>query len=755
MFSKYQQPSVVGCVSLLLCATITAISAFHAEAILEIEPSLRGLVHVGVMVLFAWICVEPHFTSQTLTTTAIIMTNGIVRDGTRGSLQQQQQQSLYPILTDSQGIGIAFAGCGCFFLAMFPFIMSISRLLQKDIPMTSNYFAIFIASCSIFLFLLSFRTLSPILLGPNGNTRSFVTLALFLLGSAISLCDTLIGMQLPYCLSGGCHNNNLSKELESYHQAWSILILDYMAYVFHRAFIASLLVGAGLGPSNVATTYTRSVDYHPVGYTTGTKQIARRLDFRCRYRATFSLIAMNLGLSWIFGGLFDSSFTNTDNIMIDQGLQQTNIFHHLFRYKGILHVVGGGLVFSAGMLQIDEIMSFRDRNFALPWSWNLPSISSKNMWKALPGAKNRKFEGSGEIICLLSFAFYAGTLFADGVVLRRDETNGFDGCLIRAVHVAAVFAAMVGIFPRLLRAKSSLDAVQNNARFGYWTRRNNVIIKITITSMSIIDALICCWLILRKTRGIGHSKTDVTVLSLSFRMIGAFLQASSYSALEVKSNFSMHAFSDCEEFDHGGECEKERSILKNIDGKPKEYNFRATRDHYDTTTETQMLAKDSKNDIISIISWLIYLCVHIWHSFENCDYKVTRGSTMVTRNIQQPHHAVVFPAEVQLSKIFHFQLVTLGFASTSIFQGDEASSDITIIFLGLEMAGVLACGAFTSTVPAFSFAGNKWHIAIACAVLFLDCMRRKVYYAENSHLDIVALEKKDLKTGVGDTLFSS
>ena len=384
---------LVGCGSLLLCATVTTTCSIVAE-LYEMEPSLRGLVHAGVMILFAGICVEPVVVRSSVTHTA--MTDGI---------------------HDAQGIGIVFAGLGLALLSatfMIWLVVDILNSTSTTTQLLESTIRWTLLLLAVLILLVSFKYLIVPVLRKSASTtattseetclhvKSLATFGLFLLACFASLYDTVSVEYATYF-----------KNMESDTGALMILILNAMAYVFHRAFIGSLLTGGGFGVSSrndsriINATTDVTTDSHEEQLQHHQQQ-EQRLDLRCRYRAYFCIVCLNLGVSWILCSSMTSSLAGFGS--------------------------GLGMIF-AGMLQIDELLSFGHRQFNnRAWTWDCfqkhlrPSLWINRQKSVELTSESTDFSpdtqpqflGQGYCCCVAAFSFYSCTLFADDVVLLED-----------------------------------------------------------------------------------------------------------------------------------------------------------------------------------------------------------------------------------------------------------------------------------------------------------------------------------------------
>ena len=135
----------IGCCGLIACSMATAACAVWVEAFIEKEPALRGLVHAGVMVLFAWICIEGH------------------------------------------AIGLIFAGSGLLLMALLPPCLSCYYSFGEGLAGRAKTFVL-----SFLLFSLGVGVLLPVLrrMQPAAETDIVGSLCLFILGSCLSLRET-------------------------------------------------------------------------------------------------------------------------------------------------------------------------------------------------------------------------------------------------------------------------------------------------------------------------------------------------------------------------------------------------------------------------------------------------------------------------------------------------------------------------------------------------------------------------------------
>mmetsp|Transcript_15773 Transcript_15773/g.23217 ORF Transcript_15773/g.23217 Transcript_15773/m.23217 type:complete len:632 (+) Transcript_15773:88-1983(+) len=595
--------------------------AIWAEAVIMNEPSLRGLVHAGVMVLFAWIC----------------------WDG------------------DGVPLGFVFAGLGLLFLSILPLTTFISVLWLNSttlddascillLPINDSLMFFTIIGCALaaffLLLFLSLQALNPIISQQQrrGERPGVIwSMLFFAVGSALSLGDSWI------------QKTNTCSFPPSQDHHLSTLVLDFMAYVFHRAFIGSLLVGG---------TRVMNDNDHP--------ESSHSFSLHGPYRAYFSIIAINVGLSWIILG------TGSSRQLIS---------------------LGGLFALISGMVEVNHVAVFLQqqvlRRQAAP-----PSIPTSKALLSPPVLTGYK-------ACVICFTFYAITLFVNGVILFHNE-QGFDGCLVRAVHVAAVFAAMVSIFPRLLVAEvDSTDRTYNNY------------VKTFVAIPSTVDVGICVslYLLLKRRGDLNHS----TALSLLLRAAGAILQAWSYASLQVAPGTTDKSLYNSNE----AQSIANKIALESDDGFMMPLVDKHVQEFRKNTAEASLSPLSAPNNTevkgISILLWLLYWVAHVFHSF--CG-NGTNPSIIMT--------------EIQLSKVFHFQVVTLGFhtSALNIHRSDNSSHHnvismipemglkVTAVFVILEACGILACtlGDQRKTSPVLSI--DQLAILSASILVFVDVIRQ-------------------------------
>jgi len=464
-------------------------------------------------------------------------------------------------------------------------------------------------------------------------------------------------------------------------------------------------------------------------------------------------------------------------------------------------IVSGGGMILASILQVDEVVSFlrRQRPFLHP-ELSSPDPPRPGLSRQIQHPQHQQEEFVGYYRCVACFVFYAGTLFLDGVVIdnnnnNKAQTGSWDGCLTRAVHVAAVLAAMVAIFPMLLLLGNHNNGGGhddgNNANdeknIAYYGVRihNNVIVKGVVAFMSTVDVILCGWVLQNQQQQqqtyneAGDKGKDIKVISLCLRILGAILQAVSFAALErkypykattsiemsssslfttksvdslvitgVSSSCPMPEAADSLRFT--GESRRIEDECDNDQGPLlMERNWASNAGNRNNNNTLDMATVDSETvhhrsvDGISALCWLLYLGTHAWHS---CVQPAPRGPST-------PNGHNVPAAEIQLSKIFHFQVITLGFYSTSIFRQDVMSGHVVTVFSAVEMAGILACQQQSGEYLSWDRIGIFW---ASMVVLVHTLCQRWMTVREPKDVNYWATIAQDKKEeGAGAVLFPS
>jgi len=628
-----------GAFFLVVCATVTTISAVRAE-IHGYEPSLRGLVHVGVMLLFAGICMEP-----------VWWKTDHESSGSGG---------------DANGMAIIFAGLGMFFgTAVGLLQLSVWVLTQLDkesrtlIQQERSVTIITLFGTFLFSTLL-YRLVFRAVVFPAGDgavvsvsgmsfAGSISSLILFSMGSVISLLDTWC----PIFFHHAGHNHTDGSSSKQSMVPTDILILDLMAHVFHRAFIGSILVGAGFGSNN----------------TDDESLLSSRFFLRARYRTYFLLVATNLAISWCLCGQY---------------------------WAGILVGMAGMIQWQNASLLIQCLHIAPTPSSHRGGGTSLVRLLVVGWWEDLSLLGSR-----------FSNLCYAGTLFMDGVLSTPPEDStgsssfgmlGFDSCLVKAVHVAAVFAAMVAIFPRLLLPMSSTPT-SHHRESNNWNR----IVKGMVAFMSTMDCIICACILTTMAPSVSSTSRRHVLVA---RMIGAMLQAATFSRIHRSTASTTMSDSSTDHSKTITTPASNEGMRANV---PVDDDLAPLTVPEPATLPTAALddsASHSRSvDAMGALVWSIYFGTHVIHS-------------LVTPAVSG-HSAV---AEVQLSKLFHFQVVTIGFYSSGMILPKEDTMSLTIvmIFTLLEALGILTCsGNIAITV-------DQILIGLASLLMCGDCAYRLI-----------------------------
>lgn len=693
--TKTEVASVAGCLFLVTCASITTYCAILSE-LQGWEPSLRGLVHAGVMLLFAGICIEP------------------VLFGDSSSSSSSSQTQTQP--NDAHGMGIVFAGLGMFFFGS----VGVSTLLlstgeSREASAGTILFvvasAVGLIASIILLRVMFLPVLNENIMSSHAYRSQGLALVCFTLGSMLSLLDT---WQIVLTELG---TNDAAAATNS--PPWMVLLLDLMAYVFHRAFIGSILVGGGFGSSSE----NDSTLHRP------------RQLLRCRYRAFFSLVGINLSLSWFLCGQYVSSVL----VLVSALLQwkERVLFCQRLHPQEIRRWKRGG-----------------DDNRASPSSSSgsgrlRSSRVTQQHWLQLVLLGGHRFSSTAFIAATLAFAFYAATLFTDGVLLHNNNNNstntmnlgGLDACLVKAVHVAAVWAAMMAIFPRLLLVASGSVAFHR-------------VVKGVCALMSTVDVAICLGILF------FTSKTDDDSLSFSSgnrvyilwaRILGATLQSLAFGRLHVHTLPSMTDPSielaslttneeevDTVVTDSRRTSEQQQGLEDDTTNKVQETESNYCLQYYENV------------DAFAVWTWIVYFGTHVVHS---CIWSSSSGQTNPTTTTTTS----LIATEMQLSKIFHFQVITIGFYSSGIFRRDIMSWTIVCVFATLEMAGILACHYQQEQQEPGVWNFLSWDrigMVVASVLLFWDCGVRLFRHKNDGWIETARVKKDEtVGDGAGSVLF--
>ena len=265
--------------------------------------------------------------------------------------------------------------------------------------------------------------------------------------------------------------------------------------------------------------------------------------------------------------------------------------------------------------------------------------------------------------------------------------------------------------------------------------------------MSTVDIFICFWIIAslgsKESAASAYEYDDgdskkrkIRITILYLRIVGAALQAATFAVLQVKAtNNASVELSKAEN--------KSSSAMKeDIPLVESSFKNNCSSNHGTTNNgETGSFLNNRSNDGVSVTIWLAYFCAHALHSCVSPSYHHN-----VHNSAAISAHTPV--AEIQLSKIFHFQVITLGFYTTSVFRRDAISCIVVSVFAALEIAGILACQQSDEEQSVDIIA-----ILIASFLLLGDSLRQRLIQQHGANWSAVAQLKKE--AGAGAVLFPS
>lgn len=117
-------------------------------------------------------------------------------------------------------------------------------------------------------------------------------------------------------------------------------------------------------------------------------------------------------------------------------------------------------------------------------------------------------------------------------------------------------------------------------------------------------------------------------------------------------------------------------------------------------------------DGFSLLSWSLYWSAHVYHS---CVVESHFSNSSDNNDVV---------VEIQLSKIFHFQVITLGFYTSVLLQRNYLAIPwkVSMLFVTLEVAGIIACSSTSFT----DLRMDQGAILVSSLVVMVDGFRQSI-----------------------------